>query len=145
MMTTPSPDPNRRLRVLLVAEAANPNNTSVALIGWSFSRAIAQLTDAHLAFELRNRADIVATGLAPAEFTAIDNRHWQGAAWNITGCKTLRRRLVGSRSSLEPASDAVLVVEQGQEFDGFASDVRRSCRLVSRSRSCSAFRLWLQV
>jgi len=87
-MMTPSPDPNRRLRVLLVAEAANPNNTSVALIGWSFSRAIAQLTDAHLAFELRNRADIVATGLDPAEFTAIDNRRWQGAAWNIA--KVLR-------------------------------------------------------
>jgi len=88
MMKTPSPDPQRRLRVLLVAEAANPNNTSVALIGWSFSRAIAQLTDAHLAFELRNRADIVATGLDPAEFTAIDNRRWQGAAWNIA--KVLR-------------------------------------------------------
>jgi hypothetical protein len=37
-----------RLRVLLMAEAANPESTSVPLIGWSLSRALAKLTDAHL-------------------------------------------------------------------------------------------------
>ena len=73
----------RRQRVLVVAEAANPKLTSVALIGWSFSRALAAVADVHLASELRNRDDLVAAGLAGMEFTPIDNRRWQGRAWRL--------------------------------------------------------------
>lgn len=78
----------RRPRVLLVAESANPKLTSVALIGWSFSRALAKVADVHLAAELRNEADIVAAGVGGMEFTPINNRRWQGMAWNVA--KVLR-------------------------------------------------------
>ena len=73
----------QKLRVLLVAEAANPKLTSVALIGWSFSRAMAKIADAHMVVELRNRDDLVNAGLQPADFTAIDNRRWQGLSWKV--------------------------------------------------------------
>jgi glycosyltransferase involved in cell wall biosynthesis len=73
----------RRLRVLLIAEAANPRLTSVALIGWSFSRAMAEAADAHLVSEQRNAADIAAADLGGMQFTPINNRRWQGLAWNV--------------------------------------------------------------
>lgn len=72
-----------RPRVLLVAEAANPDLYSVALIGWSFSRALAQVADVHLASELRNRDAILAAGTGGMPFTPIDNRRWQGRAWRV--------------------------------------------------------------
>jgi len=78
----------RRLRVLLVAEAANPKLFSVSLIGWSFARALAVQADVHLASELRNRDDILAAGVEGMGFTAIDNRRWQGLAWKVS--KVLR-------------------------------------------------------
>jgi len=75
--------PRRRPRVLLVAEAANPKLFSVSLIGWSFARAIVAEADVHLVSELRNRDDILAAGIGTLEFTAIDNRRWQGLAWKV--------------------------------------------------------------
>jgi len=66
--------PDRRLRILAVAEAANPELTSVALIGWSASQALALHADVHLATEKRNRDAILRAGLDESRFTAIDNR-----------------------------------------------------------------------
>jgi len=74
--------------VLLVAESANPKLTSVALIGWSFSRALAKVADVHLVAELRNQRDIEAAGIEGMAFTPINNRRWQGMAWNVA--KVLR-------------------------------------------------------
>jgi len=68
---------------LLVAESANPKLTSVALIGWSFSRALAKVAKVHLAAEIRNQPDIQAAGIEGMEFTPINNRRWQGLAWNV--------------------------------------------------------------
>ncbi len=72
--TRPDQKGGRRLRVLAVAEAANPELTSVALIGWSASRALAAYADVHLATEKRNADAILRTGLDKSQFTAIDNR-----------------------------------------------------------------------
>ena len=80
--------PPRRPRVLVIAEAANPKLTSVALIGWSFSRALAKVADVHLVAEIRNQPDIEAAGIEGMEFTPINNRRWQGMAWNVA--KVLR-------------------------------------------------------
>ncbi|MEI7941314.1 MAG: glycosyltransferase family 1 protein, partial [Verrucomicrobiota bacterium] len=82
-MKRETPNSARPVRVLLVAESANPKLTSVALIGWSFSRALAKVADVHLVAELRNQPDIEAAGIEGMAFTPINNRRWQGLAWNV--------------------------------------------------------------
>lgn len=62
-----------KLRVLILAEAANPDLTSVALIGHSLSRALAEVCDAHLVTESRNRDSLVRAGVPEVSFTAITN------------------------------------------------------------------------
>ncbi len=72
------------LRVLLIAEAANPEWASVPLVGWSHSRAIMELVDAHLVTQIRNYEAICRAGLIPGtDFTAIDSERVARAVWRI--------------------------------------------------------------
>lgn len=90
---------NREPRVLLVAEAANPEWVSVPLVGWSHSRALAKLCATHVVTQIRNAAALEKHGwVRGREFTALDTestaaplfratewvRRTAGLGWTLT-------------------------------------------------------------
>ncbi len=72
-------------RPLIIAEAANPEWTSVPLVGWSLAHALLRSTEGHLVTHVRNRAALLRRGLIEGEdFTAIDNESLAKPAWSLT-------------------------------------------------------------
>lgn len=73
-------------RVLLIAEQANPEFVSVPLEGWSHSQAIAEVVDAHLVTQVRNREAILRAGLVEGgDFTAIDSEKVAARMHKLSG------------------------------------------------------------
>jgi glycogen synthase len=72
-------------RVLIIAEAANPEFVSVPLVGWSHSRALAAIVSAHVVTQQRNREAFLRAGLELGrDFTILDSEPVAAPMWKLS-------------------------------------------------------------
>ncbi len=74
----------KNVKVLVIAEAANPDWTSVPLLGWSHTYALSKVCDVHLVTQIRNQKAIEKTGWRVGkEFTTIDTERFAAPVYKM--------------------------------------------------------------
>ena len=72
-------------RILLIAEAANPEWVSVPLVGWNIYRALSEVVDVHLVTHPRNRDAISRAGLIEdRDYTIVDNERFASPIYKLS-------------------------------------------------------------
>lgn len=106
-----------KMRVLLVAESANPEFVSVPLVGWSLSSALAQRCHAIIATQVRNREAFLRSGMQEhRDFVCINSEWLAKPLYKVN--RVLRRAGLGWTATTAMASLAYYAFERSlcQQF-----------------------------
>jgi glycosyltransferase involved in cell wall biosynthesis len=112
----------RLLRVLVIAELANPDWASVPLEGWSHWHALSQVTDAHLVTQVRNRENILKTGLAEDRCTTLDTRGVERVTDAVM--RLVRRGTDGGQTTITAFSVAAYYEFERKVWQAFGARIR---------------------